>query len=244
MLHTILVHEPSLLASVVASFDAKKIPSEDARFEVYKNANIFVIGAYQSEDLRLVLQSTLEQFIPDTVFFLTGARAVSDEKRVGDIVLPNVFFEYNEALNEHELDEANRDTFLKKVLFIEHYDNQNDYDFETFGLSVGGIGVSGSGEMDEDMRINLRLAYEADTFDRDTFTLVEEAQKLEIGEKIYPIDIVTSPEGSGLTADNALHIVRFFISSIEGEEAEIQDVPDEPEEVEEIDDFESEEDFK
>gem|GEM_PF-6545067 len=187
-------------------------------YEVYLGDGIRIIGDFGDRGIGPVLASVVEEFAPDTIFFPSVAYPVSDEKKTGDIILPNVFFEYNPATKNQEITASNRDAFLTHALFLENYDMQNDYDFESFGLSVGGISVSGVWDtQDEDFRTRLRLVYEADVFDVDSFAFVTEAQKLGIEKKIYPMDIILS-EDIATNSANLLHIVRFLIGSIEDEE--------------------------
>ena len=132
MIHAIIVDEPGMLPVVVASFEAKKIPSDTSLLDVYKSGNTLLIDGANATDMDDFLSFVSAQYIPDTIFFLSRSIAVSDEKREGDVVLPNVFFHYNKALDEHVVSGENRDAFVQHALFISQYDKQNDYDFESF----------------------------------------------------------------------------------------------------------------
>lgn len=216
MIHTILVDAPSILSDVVNAFEAKKIPPDGILPDTYKSANVIVIGVpHDNTDINALLSPVSEQYMPDTVFFLTPASAVSDEKRGGDVVMSNVFFRRDPALDEHELTEENRDIFMRDTLFVSQYDKQDDYDFESFGFSIGGIHVSGDGVMDETLRIKTRLAYEADTFGHSAYRFVESAQALGMLDKIYPVEIIMEADGR-IETKNAIHIIRFFMGSIDG----------------------------
>lgn len=177
-----------------------------------------IIGGFGDQSIGSVLASVVGEFAPDTIFFPSVSYPVSDEKKLGDIILPNVFFEYNPAIKDQEITASNRDSFLANPLFLENYDEQNDYDFESFGFSVGGISVSGVWDThDEDFRTRLRLVYETDIFDSDMFAFVTEAKKLGVEKNIYPMGVIVS-EDTAENSANILHIIRFLVESIDGEE--------------------------
>lgn len=87
---------------------------------------------------------------------------------VGDIVVPNVFLEYQKKLEEFEIGKENRDSFVGKQVFIENFSEQKDYYVEDFGLSLWGILVSGS-RKDPSLEFHEKLmfAYEADIYTTD-----------------------------------------------------------------------------
>lgn len=218
MIHTLIIRNNTLFQSLITLTEARKVPLSWVSYEVYLGDGIRIIGDFGDRSIGPVLASVVEEFIPDTVFFLSESYPVSDEKKTGDIILPNVFFAYNPAIKDTEITADNRDTFLTHALFLENYDMQNDYDFESFGLSVGGINVSGIWDtQDEDFRTRLRLVYETDIFDADMFAFVTEAQRLGIEKKIYPMGIILS-EDTATNSANVLHIIRFLVGSIEGED--------------------------
>ena len=174
----------------------------------------------------------MSEFNPDTVFFLSESYPVSDEKLGGDIVLPNVFFPYDPEIETREIGKDMADSFSQHPIFIEHYPIQGDYNFDSFGLSVGGIHVSGAWNTEiEDFRLRLRVAYENDTFDSELFRFAEIAQKLWIAEKIYPVAYIgTDEKTSG--AKNLWSIIGFIIGSIDSDfipEEKIEEWEDEKE---------------
>lgn len=188
MVHTIIVPNDIIFRALISLIEAKVVPLKNLAYEVYSNGAIRLIGAYGDTNISEVLNSVLAEFAPETTFFLGESYPVSDERLSGDIVLPNVFFRSNPELKNTEIDRENRDSLLSEPLFIEHYTLQGDYNFDTFGLSVGGIHVSGDWDSsDENFRTNLRLAYENDTFDSEIYDFVQKAQHLGILEKVYPV---------------------------------------------------------
>lgn len=116
-------------------------------------------------------------------------------------------------------DLSSKDEFFQSStpLFLEHYALQGDYNFETFGLSVGGIHVSGIWNTDmEDFRIRLRVVYENDTFDPELYSFVEAGKKLSMVEKVYPVAYIAT-EDRDATARNLWSIVGFIIGSIDAD---------------------------
>lgn len=214
MIHVVIVRDPVIFQLIREQTEAKKVPLKDLFYEVYSQGNIRIIGGYEVP-VEKVLASIIEEFNPDTVFFLSESYPVSDEKLSGDIVLPNVFFPYNPEIESNEVRKDNADSLLSSPLFLEHYPIQGDYNFESFGLSVGGIHVSGEWNTEmEDFRIRLRVVYENDTFDPDLYHFVESAQKLSIIEKMYPVAYIGT-EDTVTSARSLWSIVQFIIGSID-----------------------------
>ena len=175
MLHTVIVRDPLIFQSILGQTEAKKVPLSGLPYQVFSHGNIRIVGSY-TVPIDKVLASVMQEFNSDTVFFLSESYPVSDEKLTGDIVLPNVFFSYNTAIETMDIEKEKMDSLISQPIFLEHYPLQGDYDFESFGLSVGGIHVSGIwNESIEDFRIRLRLVYENDTFDNDIYTFVQKA---------------------------------------------------------------------
>ena len=72
------------------------------------------------------------EYNPEFLIFAGSSQRVSTDIRDGDVILPNVLFELDPEVLKAEIDKENRDSFLKKPIFLEHYTIQNDYDFEDF----------------------------------------------------------------------------------------------------------------
>lgn len=233
MIHAVIVRDPAVFQLLQEQTGAKKVPLTSISYEVYSHGNIRIIGLYDqpTED---VLASVTEQFNPDTVFFLSESYPVSDEKLPGDIVLPNVFFQKNPLIETMEIGKETSDSLLSDPIFLEHYPLQGDYNFESFGLSVGGIHVSGEWNPEiEDFRIRLRVVYENDTFDSDLYRFIEAAKAKEIQEKMYPVAYIATQDKIS-DAKNLWSIVGFLIGSID---------PDLISEVEESQENETEEEW-
>lgn len=96
MIHTIIVHDPSLFRLIVEQNETKKAPLTNLPYEMYLHGKIRIIGAYEAS-IEEVLASVVQELNPDTVFFLSKSYPVSDEKLSGDIILPNVFFSHDSS---------------------------------------------------------------------------------------------------------------------------------------------------
>lgn len=187
MIHVVIVRDPVVFGLIQKQTEAKKVPLPNLPYQIFSQGNVRIIGGYEVP-VEQVLASVIEELNPDTVFFLSESLPVSDEKLSGDIVLPNVFFPYNPEIEATEIGKDNTHSLLSHPFFLEHYPIQGDYDFESFGLSVGGIHVSGEWNTEiEDFRLRLRVVYENDTFDPELYQLIEVAKKQGIIEKMYPV---------------------------------------------------------
>lgn len=136
MLHIVIVQNPKMFQLIISQTTAKKIPLDNLSYDVYSQGNIRVVGECKASSQE-TLVSIMTEFNPDTIFFVSESYPVSDEKLPGDIILPNVLFPYN---NEIETTEITKDMVIPSAsqpIFLEHYPLQGDYNFETFGLSVG-----------------------------------------------------------------------------------------------------------
>lgn len=214
MLHIVIVRDPMIFRLIKKQTEAKKVPIAGLPYQVFSQGNIRIVGEYETS-VTEVLVSVMQEFNPDTVFFLSESLPVSDEKLPGDIILPNVFFRYDQEMESMEIRKDSMESLLAHPIFLEHYPLQGDYNFESFGLSVGGIHVSGDWNTElEDFRIRLRVAYENDTFDSDLYAFVEAAQKQGIAEKTYPVAYIGT-EDKVAGARNLWSIIGFIIGSID-----------------------------
>ncbi len=214
MLHIVIVQNPKMFQLIISQTTAKKIPLDNLSYDVYSQGNIRVVGECKASSQE-TLVSIMTEFNPDTIFFVSESYPVSDEKLPGDIILPNVLFPYN---NEIETTEITKDMVIPSAsqpIFLEHYPLQGDYNFETFGLSVGWIHVSGDWNTEiEDFRIRLRVVYENDTFDPYLYDFIKTSQVQWIQEKAYPVAYIWTQDIT-VDARNLWSIVGFVIGSID-----------------------------
>ena len=101
-------------------------------------------------------------------------------------------------LHAATIDEENVDDFFSESLFLTQYDEQKDYDFGKFSLSVGGICVSGTEMISDDAELleKIRIAYEPDSYDVGGFAHVEHLRAMSGREDIYVIQGLLTGEKS------------------------------------------------
>jgi len=137
--------------------------------------------------------------------------------------------------------------FLGKALFLETYSFQNDYNFTQFGLSIGGICITGviPDVHEKEALTTLRLTYEADILDTESYQLLEEAAVWGLSDKLsVVISIDDAPKSNenadaaqSAPAENTVFITRFLFDALlekeKGVFAEEEDEDDEDEEAKE-----------
>lgn len=123
-----------------------------------------VTAAYQSGNLFLAVTESAdcfpeirEQWFPNRIYVASFGTSANSERYAGDVVLPNAFYPHSESGDG--TDEGG-------PVFLENYGEQEDYDFETFGLSIGGVCVSLDDEPDDDALVSVSSEYGADVVDR------------------------------------------------------------------------------
>ncbi len=79
-----------------------------------------------------VISEAINSYFAEKIWIISPSRIVSTDHEVGDIVMPNVFLAYDNEIDEVEFDKSNRDNFLHDPLFLKHYEEQSDLNFETF----------------------------------------------------------------------------------------------------------------
>lgn len=124
------------------------------------------------------------------------SRIVSTDHELGDIVMPNVFLAYNHEIDTVEFSRTNRDNFLHDPLFLQHYEEQSDLNFDSFGLSIGGICVTKEDGMNDIDREQIEFAYSADSVDEACYFLIAEAQRLNRSEDVYPVLAIVGQNSS------------------------------------------------
>ena len=110
--------------------------------------------------------------------------------------MPNVFLAYNHEIDTVEFSRTNRDNFLHDPLFLQHYEEQSDLNFDSFGLSIGGICVTKEDGMNDIDREQIEFAYSADSVDEACYFLIAEAQKLNRSEDVYPVLAIVGQNSS------------------------------------------------
>lgn len=162
-------------------------------------------GVYQSKGTILLYRAKLEpaviseaftDYSAEKIWIISPSRIVSTDHELGDIVMPNVFLAYDHEIDAVEFDETNRDDFLHDPLFLKHYEEQSDLNFETFGLSIGGICVTKADGMNDISREQIEFAYSADSVDEVCYFLIAEAKRLNRSEDVYPVLAIVSQDST------------------------------------------------
>lgn len=131
---------------------------------IYQRAKwilIFFKWEFVQEDLEWIVSS----YIPDRLYIPYFGTSIDLVHETWDVVVPNVFFSYDLALDTLEVTGANRDTLIDVPVFLTHLEEQKDYYVEDYGLSVGGIVVQDTPKViSDELATKLMLAYEADLY--------------------------------------------------------------------------------
>jgi hypothetical protein len=134
-----------------------------------------------------LIVASITAFNPIKIWILSTAHIIDNEHHDGDIVMPNVFLKYEPSIESVEFNEENRDSYLHDPLFLHHYSEQADVNFEIFGLSIGGICVTRREGMNAVEREQVEFAYQADCIDELSYDIIDCAKRLEKSEDVYPM---------------------------------------------------------
>ncbi|MDQ1344179.1 MAG: hypothetical protein QG650_899 [Patescibacteria group bacterium] len=217
MITAVLTPHPAIASAFAAQLDLSKLPNAfGAVTEVYRKGN-FVVAV--SKDPAAIV-AVREEYGPERLYYASFGDSVTSERFTGDVVLPNAFVPYSKTEEAEE-----------EASFLENYENQEDYDFETFGLSIGGVCVSTELPIDDDLLLDIASEYGADVVDKDGCSVV--TQGTESDEFVlYPIYGVTGGiVGNGeeriseaVVAKNMAAVFRFLEETFSDETGEEEDV--------------------
>lgn len=200
----------------IQKYEMKKINSWE-NFSIYKNFNKILLEIDDDNILEKALLHFYTEYNPNYIFYVWLWDKVSNEHQIWDIVLPNVFLEYNKEIENVEFKKENLDSYFKDAIFIENYHLQNDYDFDKFWLSIGWICVSWDKNINQEQLEKIRLAYEADIYDNINFTFINECKSMWILDKIYILNIIWNQTSEWLEVilENWVYIIDFIIWNLE-----------------------------
>lgn len=159
MIRSLFVHDKELAKALEIALNLEKIDTPHS-FEIYKKWG-WVIAC--GDDILHMKRTIQEEYDPDSFFLFHLGRSIDTEHEIGDIILPNVFFECNTKVCTTEITKENRDDFVQNPIFLEIFDQQKDYYVEDFGLSIWGIAVSKTISWDEHNDA-LMMAYAGDVY--------------------------------------------------------------------------------
>ncbi len=183
MINVILINNPALRDVLVSSVSGIRQTNESHDVIFYQKNN-YIFAFSDKVKISELFAITLEEYQPEKIFFAETARSVDVDHEVGDIVLPNVFMNFNEKILTTDLTNENRDSLMGEAQFLEIFEEQKDYFVEDFGLSIGGILVDNV-PLDADAE-KLLMVYEADVYSEKNFT---EIYKLANNE-IMPVTVI------------------------------------------------------
>lgn len=143
-----------------------------------------------------MISKAFTEYSADKIWIISISGIVSTDHEPGDIVMPNVFLAYNHEIDEVEFNKTNRDDFLHDPLFLKHYEEQSDLNFDSFGLSIGGICVTKEDGIRDFDREQIDFAYCADSVDEACYFLIAEAKRLERSEDVYPVLAIVGQHSS------------------------------------------------
>lgn len=154
MITAIAATSPAIADAFVRSYGLQPLPETfGTASAAYRKGNV-VLAVSESPDVFAELR---KEYSPGRIYVASFGVSANSERYAGDVVLPNAFYPHSEP-EDGDGEEG--------AVFLENYDEQEDYDFESFGLSVGGVCVSLDGEPDDETLVSISSEYGADVVDR------------------------------------------------------------------------------
>jgi len=215
----IVSHHPILTSLLVWRFELTASECS-ADFCLYKNDSVTLIDLPEDVSVEAI---TPEYLLGATrIFDVAYAFWVGNEHYIGDIVLPNVFLTLHPELKTSDIHEWNAEGFFSDSLFMTQYEDQKDYDFGKFSLSIGWISVSGKEFIHEDVELleKVRIAYEPDTYVVGWYETIEHLRAMSGREDIYAVQgLLTGEKLNSAPAENIeryvweniVNFVKYFV---------------------------------
>ena len=213
-------------------------PNSTPRITVYRHANRILLAAEDHPGLATELFAYAEETfgVVSTLFFSIGA-SLGNEICIGDVILPHTFIRADDHVEKGETAHTQHMTVhADSAIFLPNYTFQSDYDFQTFGLSVGGICISAPQTFDADNLDRFRTHYAGDVLDHASYAFVREAEEHGALADHYVVcamaagpELPTPPLGTprDRALRNGASIVRFVAESMEGKDfSEIIETPE------------------
>lgn len=221
MITAVLTPNAAVASAFASRFDLAKIPAFGSMKEAYRTGDVVLAVS----DEPGALAEIAAEYLPERLYYAALGTSATSERYAGDVVLPNAFIPYAE--NEGSDEEAT---------FLENYEEQEDYDFETFGLSIGGVCVSAGKELDEETLVKIASEYGADIVDEHgCATIAAGSTGNEFA--LYPIygvvDGIVGNEDEPVTeemvANNMASVFRFLEDTFDDEEGNLAGTKEEDE---------------
>lgn len=222
MLTAVLTPHLSIASAFASKLGLEKLPTAFGSVSVvYRKGGVVVAVSESSE----AVAEVKAEYLPERLYYASFGTSATSERYAGDVVLPNAFIPYSESGESEE-----------EAVFLENYEEQEDYDFETFGLSIGGVCVSTGKELDEETLMKISSEYGADLVDENGLAAVSGAFS-DDEFVIYPIYGVTDgivgnddeDVKEGAVANNMAAVFRFLEDAFVNENATEDDEDDEDE---------------
>jgi hypothetical protein len=97
MLRLIFTQDPSLCDSVIRSLGLIKKEESNEDITAYQKQGWILIFS-PNKSFPLLYTTLLDLYIPDRIYLPYLGRSIDLIREVGDVVLPNVFFSYDSAI--------------------------------------------------------------------------------------------------------------------------------------------------
>lgn len=204
MLTAILVSEASLRDAIV-SFVSGVRETNSTDQAIFYQKNNFIFAFSDKISLENLFSLTIEEYQPEKIFIAETGRSIDVDHEIGDIILPNVFLEFNEKILTTEITNENRDSLMGKAEFLEIFDEQKDYFVEDFGLSIGGI-IVGNTPSDADAE-KLIMTYEADIYSEKNFSEIATIAKNNLIPTLVLVGVKIGKKSTRHTLRDPFHLV-------------------------------------
>lgn len=223
MITAVITPQSAIADAFVAKLGLSEIRSElPSVSKAYRKGSVVLAVSDRSSSVSEICG----EYAPERLYFADFGISATSERFVGDVILPNAFIPLSNEGSDEE-----------GAAFLENYEEQEDYDFETFGLSIGGVCVSTNEEPDDETLVRIASEYGADVVDELGFA-VASAGNPETFE-LYPLyGVVDGIVGNAAenvseaaVARNIAAIFSFLEENLSDETAENGDESDGEESV-------------
>ncbi len=179
MITVIITDAPLLRDSIVQDLWLQKDPMSSEKITIYRRREWILLFASHSVEH---ISYAVENYLPEHIFLPVFGKSLSPEHRIGDVVVPNVFFSYNPAIETTLITRENRDALVGSALFLEDYEKQGDFLLKDYGFSIGGILLEWvRTDIEDELSTKIGMVYESDVLIPDEVTpLVEAIRTLDL----------------------------------------------------------------
>lgn len=126
MLSCILVQTSELRDAFVSELQLSRVNDGFDVITVYRRAG-WILVYTENLSIESAYAIVFEHLQVDVIFLPFYGVSISYQHSIGDVILPNVFFPFNQRLLTEEVTAENRDTFMEHPVFLMDYDTQADY---------------------------------------------------------------------------------------------------------------------